>query len=140
MNRVLVDTDVIMDFLLDREPFASQSEKIINLCFNKNIKGYTTPVIISNLYYILRKISTREKVTEKIRNLMSFFDVAPIDKKVILTALNSEFSDFEDALQNYAALSSGNIDFIITRNIKDYKKSSIGVLTPVEFPKTIYNK
>lgn len=137
MTKVLVDTDVIMDFLLDREPFATQSAKIISLCFNKKIKGHVTPVIIANIYYLLKKISNREKVTESLRQLIGILDITIIDKKIILTALNSEFKDFEDALQNYAAESSRDIDFIITRNVKDYKKSSLGVLSPSEFLKTI---
>lgn len=137
MTRVLIDTDVVMDFFLDREPFATHSAKILELCLNKKIKGHVTSVIIANLYYLLRKVSAHQKVTESLKELVGFIDILSIDKRVILTALESNFKDFEDALQNYAAESSGKIDFIITRNIKDYKKSAIGVLSPSEFLKQL---
>jgi hypothetical protein len=68
---------------------------------------------------------------------MTFMDVLQMDKEIVVQALNSGFKDFEDALQNFAAIKSGNIDVIITRNVKDYTKSKIGVLTPEGYLKSI---
>ncbi len=130
MKKVLIDTDVILDFFLNREPFSENAAKILSLCQNNKMIGFVTPVIISNAYYILSQKEKQEKVRENIKTLLTFLNVLIIDKNSILVALNSEFKDFEDALQNYAAEINNEIDIIITRNTKDYKKSNLGVLSP----------
>jgi predicted nucleic acid-binding protein len=133
MDRVLIDSDVILDFFFDRKPFSDDAAKILALCESKNILGYLTPVIISNIYYLLRKTATHQKVISELKQLLTIIDILMIDKEVIENALNSEFRDFEDALQNYSAIKTGKINVIITRNIKDYKKSEIAVLTPENY-------
>jgi predicted nucleic acid-binding protein len=130
MKRILIDTDVILDFFFDREPFSENAAKILSLCESKEITGFVTPVIISNAYYLLRQTAKHEKVIEKLKLLVSITEVLVIDKASIVEALNSEFKDFEDALQNYSAEQNKEIDIIITRNTKDYKNSSLGVMTP----------
>ena len=130
MENVLIDTDVILDFFFDREPFSEFATDILNLCEENKLKGFTTPVIICNTYYLLRKTAKHEIVIEKIKQLLTILDVLQIDKEVVLDSLNSEFKDFEDALQNYSALKNGKISIVLTRNIKDYKKSELAVLTP----------
>jgi predicted nucleic acid-binding protein len=136
MQRVLIDTDVILDFFFDRKPFSDHAAHILALCESNEITGYITSVIISNVYYLLRQTATHEKVVEKLVKLTSIIEVLTTDKTVIVKALNSGFKDFEDALQNFSAELSGEIDLIITRNIKDYKNSSLGVLTPENYLKT----
>jgi len=130
MENVLIDTDVILDFFFGREPFSEFVTDILNLCEENKLKGFTTPVIICNTYYLLRKTAKHEIVIEKIKQLLTILDVLQIDKEVVLDSLNSEFKDFEDALQNYSALKNGKISIVLTRNIKDYKKSELAVLTP----------
>lgn len=137
MRNILIDSDVILDFFFDRKPFADNSEIILSQCESNKINGYITPVICSNIYYLLRKDSRHEKVIEKISLLLSFIGVLQMDKGVIIEALNSNFKDFEDALQNFAAIKAGDIEVIITRNIKDYSKSMLGVMKPEDFIKTI---
>jgi hypothetical protein len=99
----------------------------------KKIKGFVTPVICSNLYYLLRQTAPHKKVVEKLGLLLSFVDVIQMNKETIMAAINSEFKDFEDALQNFAAQKAGNIDVIVTRNVKDFSKSEISVLSPNNF-------
>ena len=130
MENVLIDTDVILDFFFDREPFAEFATDILNLCEENKLKGFTTPVIICNTYYLLRKTAKHEIVIEKIKQLLTIIDVLKIDKEVVLDSLNSDFKDFEDALQNYSAVKNGKISIVLTRNIKDYKKSELAVMTP----------
>ena len=137
MKKILIDTDVILDFFFDRKPFSENSTTILNRCENKIIEGYVTPVIISNIYYLLRRTAKHEKVIEKLKLLLTILNVLKMDKSTIEKALNSDFKDFEDALQNFAAVSFGEIEAIITRNVKDYKRSEIGVLTPESFVKLI---
>lgn len=130
MDNVLIDSDVILDFFFDREPFAEYASEIFTLCETNKIKGYTTPVIISNVYYLLTKIAKHEIVIEKLKQLLRIIDIAEINKVVIIEALNSEFKDFEDAIQNYAAENCDSINIILTRNTKDYQKSKLAVFSP----------
>lgn len=137
MDYVLLDTDVILDFFFDRKPFSENAAQILSLCESKKVKGFVTPVICNNTYYLLRKTANHSKVIEKLSQLMTFLDVLMMDKDIVIQALSSGFKDFEDALQNFSAIKSGNIDVIITRNTKDYVKSKIGVLTPDNYIKSI---
>lgn len=136
MHSVLIDTDVILDFFYDRKPFANFATEILNLCEEKRINGYTTPVIICNVYYLLRKTSKHQLIVEKIKQLLSIIEIIQINKEVVLDALNSEFKDFEDGLQNFSAVQNGTISIILTRNIKDFKKSDLSVLTPEMYLKS----
>jgi predicted nucleic acid-binding protein len=136
MDKVLIDTDVILDFFFDRQPFSEYAAKVFSLCELKLIQGFVTPVIFSNVYYLLRQSAKHEKVIEKLNQLITITDVLTMDRNVIVEALNSKFKDFEDALQNFAAVNSGKIDIILTRNTKDFKNSELGVLTPENYLKT----
>lgn len=135
MKNVLIDTDVILDFFFDREPFSENAAQVLSLCEKKIVVGYITPVILSNVYYLLSQKAKQEKVIEKLKSLISFLEILNIDKNAVVTALNSDFKDFEDALQNFSAEQNGTINTIITRNTKDYKKSNLGVATPEDFLK-----
>ena len=135
MDKVLIDTDVILDFFFDRQPFSEYAAKVFSLCELKLIQGFVTPVIFSNVYYLLRQTAKHEKVIEKLNQLITITDVLTMDRNVIVEALNSKFKDFEDALQNFAAVNTGNIDVILTRNTKDFKNSELGALTPENYLK-----
>ena len=139
MNKVLLDSDVILDLFFDRKPFSNDSAVIFKLCYQQKLNAFITPVIISNVYYLLKKTSSHKKVKEKLNLLLSFANILIVDKSIILQALNSDFSDFEDALQNYSAENNKSISAIITRNIKDYKHSNIAVLTPAAYVKSLVN-
>jgi len=136
MDKILIDTDVILDFFFDRQPFSEFATTIISWSEKKKIEGYITPVICSNVYYLLRQTAKHEKVIEKLTQLLTIVDVIQMDRQVILSALTSDFNDFEDALQNFAAIQQGDINVILTRNIKDFKKSKIGVMTPENYINT----
>ena len=140
MDKILIDADVILDFFFDREPFTEYSSQIIGLCETNKIQGFVTPVIYSNLYYLLRQTARHEKVIENLKQLLSITEVLSMDREVVTNALNSGFKDFEDSLQNFAAMKNGEIDVIITRNLKDYKNSEIGVLSPESYIKTIASR
>jgi predicted nucleic acid-binding protein len=137
MDNVLIDTDVILDFFFDRQPFAEYSAQVIGLCETNKIKGFVTPVIYSNVYYLLRQTSRHDKVIDNLKQLLMITDVLSMDKEVVSNALNSGFKDFEDSLQNFAAMKHGEIDVILTRDLKAFSKSEIGVLTPESYIKSI---
>jgi predicted nucleic acid-binding protein len=137
MNKVLIDTDVILDFFFDRQPYAEYAAQVIGLCETNKIKGFVTPVIYSNVYYLLRRTARHDKVINNLKQLLGITDVLAMDKEVVMNALNSGFKDFEDSLQNFSAMKHGAIDVILTRNLKDFSKSDIGVLTPETYIKSI---
>ena len=130
MDKVLIDTDVILDFLFDRKPFSEDAAQILSWCENGKIQGFVTSIMLSNIYYLLRKTAKHEKVIENLKMLLNIIDVITTNKDAVLDALHSEFKDFEDALQNFSAQNSNEIKVIITRNSKDYKTSNLAVMEP----------
>jgi predicted nucleic acid-binding protein len=133
MKSVLIDTDVLLDFYLDRKPFSEDSLQLLLKCEQKQFRAFITPVIIANTYYILRRHATHLYVVERLQILLDTISVLAMDQKQVLAALDSKFTDFEDALQYFSAVNSNKIDAIITRNIKDFKKSALPVFTPQEY-------
>src|SRR5271157_5943058 len=118
LNKAFIDTDVILDFMIAREPFALDAARIFSLSENKEILVCTTGLVFSNAYYVLRKLGTHKKVIEKLTQLSRILEIIGLSKDAVMQALGSDFSDFEDALQHYAAL-DGDVKVIITRNTKD---------------------
>lgn len=110
MDRVFIDSDVVLDSFFDRKPFAIHSTAILSLCETGKIQGFLTPLIYSNVYYLLRQTATHNKVIEKFKQLLQITHILQMDKNVVEKALNSGFKDFEDGLQNFAAINNGEID------------------------------
>lgn len=133
MKRILLDSDVILDLLLERQAFCDDANMLVLACEQKLFHGYMTPVSISNVYYIFRQNASHMKVIEQLQLLLKIIGILNMDQKQVLAALDSKFTDFEDALQYYSALHSNKIDAIITRNVKDFKKSALPVFSPAEF-------
>ena len=140
MSKVLfVDSDVILDVLEKRERFYEYSAQILSLGDEKKIKLVTTSLAFANIYYLLRKHLGIEKAKENLRKLRIIVDVISVNTKEVDLALNSELSDFEDALQYFTAL-DGKIEFIITRNVRDYKNPKLIVQTPQQYIEGLNNK
>ncbi len=139
MENVFIDTDVIVDFLTDRKPFSLESAKIFSLIDQKKIKGCVSSLSFSNLYYVLRKFGIHKKVISSLQDLSEMVDILKVDSDIVKSALTSDFKDFEDSIQYFAAQEHKKIDCIITRNIKDYKDSSLPVMTPETFLVTFEN-
>jgi predicted nucleic acid-binding protein len=137
MTNLFIDTDVIIDFLIDRKPFSREAAIIFTLIEQKKLKGYSSSLTFSNLYYVLRKIESHNKVIFKLESLSKMVGILRVEEETIKNALGSGFPDFEDSVQYFSAFDSKKIDVIITRNIKDFKKSEIPVMTPGDFLKTV---
>ena len=136
MTDIFIDTDVIIDFITGREPFSLEAAKVFSILDQKLLKGHTSAVCYSNLYYVFSKYAPRKKVIGILSDLSKLVGALKVDEKIIKAALDSDFKDFEDAIQYYTAKEFKKIDVIITRNIKDFKKSSLPVMTPETFLKT----
>jgi predicted nucleic acid-binding protein len=137
MTDLFIDTDVIIDFLIDRKPFSRESAIIFTLIEQKKLKGYSSSLTFSNLYYVLRKIESHNKVISKLDSLSKMVGILKVEEQTIKKALISGFPDFEDSIQYFCALESKKIDVIITRNIKDYRNSELPVMSPGDFLKTM---
>lgn len=133
VNRVLVDTNVLLDYLLTREPFYKDAEKIVLACVDGKVKGCIAAHSISNMFFILRKDYNAGERREALLNLCRIFDIEGIDKAKLLSGLqNGDFSDFEDCLQMECAKAYG-AEYIVTRNIDDYKTSEIKAILPKDY-------
>lgn len=131
MNKLFIDSDIIIDLLAQRENYL-QAASLMSIIMDKKAAAYTTPLILTNVDYIITKYSNKIKSRKAIKTIVKIISVISIDENIINKALESEFSDFEDAIQYYAA-EKQKIDFIITRNKKDYKKGKIKVITAQEY-------
>lgn len=132
VGKILIDTNVLLDYLLEREPFFEDAKKVILSCTEENTKGCIAAHSISNIF-LLRKDYTAKERREILSNLCTIFDVEGIDKAKLLSGLaNEEFSDFEDCLQIECAKSYG-ADYIVTRNVSDYSISDIKAILPSEY-------
>jgi predicted nucleic acid-binding protein len=137
MTDLFIDTDVIIDFLIDRKPHSREAAIIFTLIENKKIKGYVSSLTFSNLYYVLRKFETHNKVIAKLDSISRMLTILKVDQQTVKDAIVSKFTDFEDSIQYYCALENKRIDVLITRNTKDYKKSQIPVMTPADYLKMV---
>ena len=137
MTDLFIDTDVIIDFLIDRKPHSREAAIIFTLIEQKKIKGYASSLTFSNLYYVLRKVESHNKVITKLDSISRLVTILKVDQQTIKDAIASGFSDFEDSIQYNCALDYKKIDVLITRNTKDYKNSEIPVMTPAEYLKTV---
>jgi len=134
LKKIFFDTDVILDISIKRELDIKDSVKLINLVESGLFKGYTSTIIFSNAYYIQRKLIGHEVSINFLKNLRLLVTVLNVDDSIIHKALESDFNDFEDAIQYFTAIEN-SMDCITTRNVDDYKKSTIPVYTPRELLK-----
>ena len=132
IKKVFIDTDVILDVAFARDPFFSASKIILAMAENNIIIGAISSNCVANIYYILRKAGGNSQARKFISTIVKYITVITIDHKNVLDALKSKFSDFEDALQHDSAVEH-QCEYIITRNIEDYKNAEIPVLLPEEF-------
>lgn len=132
MRKVFLDTNIILDFLGERETFYEPAAKVVTLADLKKIKIYTSAVSIATTYYLLAKYENHEIAVEKIRKFKVLCNISIINDEVIDKALNSKFKDFEDSIQYFSAIACG-CSTIITRNEKDFKNALIPIMDPISF-------
>ena len=132
MNKVFIDSDIILDVATGREPFYIDSTAVLSLVENEYALGVMSSNSITNIYYILRKISSGEKAKNFIKTILNCITVISVEHEDIQKALESKFNDFEDGVQHFSA-KRNRCDYIITRNIRDYVFSEIEVIEPKEF-------
>lgn len=132
MIHLFLDTNVILDFLIDRKPFSSFAGKIFDYSEKGKVKIYLSAVSYNNLYYVIKKASTQKATIRILSRLAEMTEIIDTTSTCIHHALHSEFSDFEDALQYFSATVKPQINAIVTRNGPDFRHSQISILTPEE--------
>lgn len=130
--RVLIDTNIILDVLMDRKQFVDASQCIFNLCELKEIEGHISALTIPNLVYIMRKELNRDRIKDILHKLSMLFQIDDLKTEDISQAINLPMNDFEDALQS-ACAARIEADYIITRNGKDFANSLVKPITPNKF-------
>jgi len=131
INRVFVDSDVILDVALARKPFVEASRMLLSLLEDGRAVGFISSNSIANIYYILRKAGGDHDARKFLLSILKYLTVISTDHNSISNALKSAFTDFEDGIQYFTAVSN-QCSCIVTRNVEDYKKSELNVYSPIE--------
>lgn len=133
MDKVLIDTNIVIDLLAKREGFYDEAAELFSLSDKKELNLTVSSLTFANTSYVLSKQKSAKEAREILRKFKVLVEILNLDDKIIELALSDEeFSDFEDGLQYYSAIEN-NVDIILTRNKKDFKNSKIPVLTAKEY-------
>jgi len=132
MKAIFLDTNVLIDFLADRKPFSRDAARLFDYSLKQMLTIYVSAVSFNNIYYIIRQSRSHAVTLKLLNELNTWTEVIDVTNVVIQKALVSEFKDFEDAIQYNCAKSVKRVEFIVTRDTKDYKNSALPVLTPTE--------
>ena len=131
---LLIDTNIILDVLMNRSDFVKESSLVWKICETKKARGYISTLAYADMMYVMRKQLTPTLIAEVFNKLKFIFEFASFSKPILEKAVNAKWSDFEDAVQSTIA-EAVHANYIITRNTKDYLYSKVPALTPSEFLK-----
>ena len=136
MNRVFIDTNIMLDFLGERQPYYDAIARMATLSEKGKLQMVVSPISFATVNYFLSKFENANTAKEKLRKFKIICEICTLGERTIEKALNSSFKDFEDAIQYFGATEAG-CNVIITRNGKDFKKSLLPVMTAEEYLKSI---
>lgn len=137
MKKLLIDTNIIIDLLAKREPFYTEAAMLFTLADKQKLTLCVSSLSFANVNYILLQSKKAEEAKQILRKLKLIVDVLSLDEKIVGLALNdNEFRDFEDALQYYSAIES-SAEIIITRNLKDFQKVKLPVMSAAQYLKSV---
>lgn len=136
--KVLIDTNIILDFALERQHFYGESEQIFILAQHRQIEGYVSASTFGDLYYIIRKDKGRDWTLLFLNRLATFCEIATVDRAAISMALAANFRDFEDAIQ-YSTAVVNQLDVIVTRNPDDFPVATPRIMTPTQLIQELTN-
>ncbi|MCL1467971.1 type II toxin-antitoxin system VapC family toxin [Argonema galeatum] len=136
--KILIDTNIIVDVALERQPFYSESVQVLSLVHQKRVEGYISASTVSDLYYIIRKVKGRDQTIDFLSRTLTFCQVATVDQSVISMALTANFRDFEDAIQ-YSTARVNQLDAIVTRNTADFPVSTPRIMSPAQLIQELTN-
>lgn len=129
--RVLIDTGVVLDFLLERQPFVESAAKLFQQIDNGQIEGFITATTITNIYYILRKAAGSTIAIDAVSQILTDLNICMVDRQILKQAVDLNFQDFEDAVQ-YSCAFASQVDAIVTRDTSGFVAAEIPVISPDE--------
>jgi len=132
MKHWFLDTNVLVDFLTNRQPFATAAAELFELGRQQRVTLYAASLSFATVYYLVQQTRPHEQTLALIAQLEALVEVVAVDGTVIRAAISSEFRDFEDGLQYFAATSIPLVEAIVTRNPKDFRAGTLPVYSPVE--------
>lgn len=130
--KILLDTNIVLDLLLEREPFCNEAKDIFGMIELDKISGFLCATSITTIYYLISKNVDKSKADDIIDKLLQLFYIADVNKNILIKSLKNNGKDFEDSVI-YTSAEYFNIDIIITRDKKGFKQSNIRVLKPSDF-------
>lgn len=133
MTKVFVDTNILVDLIADRKPFSRFAIDIFLKAERGKLKLFTSSHSVATAYYLLKNYSDEKTLRSVISGLLEYLQITAIDREVLQKALKSKHRDFEDAVQIYCASHLAHAEFIVTRNIRDFRDSEVPAYTPDEF-------
>jgi predicted nucleic acid-binding protein len=136
MEKVFIDCDICLDLLAERMPHYEPAARLFTLADKGKLKLHVPSLIFSNLHYLLGRQFSQTEARRILNKFKVLVNVVGVDEKIIELALSSDLKDFEDAIQYYAAVEN-NINILLTRHLKDYRKARISVMTAEDFLSTI---
>ena len=128
-EKLFIDSDVLLDLFFDRRPYSQFTEKLFDIDLRNKFSLYTSSLVAANLHYIISKQRNKKYASDCLETVLKFITILPLEGEAIQFGLRGEFDDFEDGIQYFTAKKNG-CTAILSRNIKDYKHSSITVLSP----------
>ena len=129
--KILIDTNIVLDLILERQPFVENAVFIFEQIERGNLAGYVAATTITNIFYILRKAEGREAALAAIHRLLIGLQFCAVDRQTIETALSLGLKDFEDSIQ-LACATLDQLDAIVTRDPKDFSGSNLPIYSPTE--------
>lgn len=129
--RVFVDCEIVLDLLLARRPFFAATTRLFMLFQDRRLEGFISPLVFSNLFYVLRKSTSAAEAVDALRKLRKLTRTLPVDEGIIDLALGSSFTDLEDAIHYFTAASHG-LDALVTRNKRDYQAAELPIVDAEE--------
>ncbi len=136
--KLLLDTNIIIDFALERQPFYSESEQVFLFAQQRQIEGYVSASTFGDLYYIIRKNKGRDWTLAFLNRLATICQVATVDQSVISMALIANFRDFEDGIQ-YSTARVNQLEAIVTRDVADFPVTTPRIITPTQLIQELTN-
>lgn len=130
MIHFFLDTNIVIDFLTDRSPFAQSAARLFDYAEKGKVKLYLTAVSYNNTYYIIRKLTSHKEAIKTMKVLEELTETVDTTAAAVKSALKSDFKDFEDAIQYFAAKENSMLNGIVTGNVSDFKRSSLAIWTP----------
>lgn len=134
--RGLLDTNIVLDFVLKRQPFHAEAKEIFVCAAQKKIEIFVSPITPINVFYTTRREKIKEIAFQSIEKLLKIIKITESNQSVFQNALLLNFTDYEDAVQHECAVAE-NLDAIVTRNTKDSKDASLTIYSPGDFLKQL---